>query len=361
MNRHPSDEPEKIRGGAEVDAVRLARYLAGRLDGVGGALVVEQFSKGFSNLTYLLRAGEREYVLRRPPVGVKIKSAHDMSREYRLLSKVWPVYKKVPRPIHYCEDESILGAPFYVMDRVRGVILRAKVRDGLELREERMRATSESLVKTLAEIHGIDFVAAGLGDFGKPEGYVERQVRGWIDRYATSKTDDIPAMDDVGAWLLANMPKDTAPALIHNDFKYDNVVLRPESLSEIVAVLDWEMTTIGDPLMDLGTTLGYWVQADDPPGLLATRFGPTHLPGNLTRMQIVERYGALTGRDVSNVLFYYVFALYKLGVVAQQLYRRVKDGLTAEPRYVQMLNHVQQVSSTARSVLDAGRFDTLRA
>ncbi len=237
----PEPEPAHELGVKQIGRVlvRLQQglpLLPDELSRVGGALVVEQFSKGFSNLTYLLRAGEREYVLRRPPVVVKIKSAHDMSREYRLLSKVWPVYDKVPRPILYCDDESVLGAPFYVMDRVRGVILRAKVRDGLELREERMRATSESLVKTLAEIHGIDYVAAGLGDFGKPEGYVERQIRGWIDRYATSKTDDIPAMDEVGAWLVANMPKDTAPALIHNDFKYDNVVLRPESLSSIVAL-----------------------------------------------------------------------------------------------------------------------------
>ncbi len=359
MTERASDEPEKVRGGAEVDAVKLARYPAGKLEGVGGALVVEQFSKGYSNLTYLVRAGEREYVLRRPPVGVKIKSAHDMGREFRLLSNLWPVYKKVPKPMLFCDDESILGAPFYVMDRVRGVILRSKVRDGLELREERMKLTSEALVNTLAEIHGIDYVAAGLGDFGKPEGYVERQTKGWIDRYAKSKTESIPAMDEVETWLLARMPADSKPALIHNDFKYDNVVLRPESLADIVAVLDWEMTTIGDPLMDLGTTLGYWVQADDPPGLLATRFGPTNLPGNLTRKQVVERYGELTGRDVSNVLFYYVFALYKLGVVAQQLYRRFKDGLTTEPRYAEMINHVKQVSQTARLAMLSGRYDVL--
>jgi aminoglycoside phosphotransferase (APT) family kinase protein len=188
---------------------------------------------------------------------------------------------------------------------------------------------------------------------------VERQVRGWTERFAKAQTDPVPDMDDVAKWLHDNMPKDSGATLIHNDFKYDNVVLDPVAFSSVVAVLDWEMATIGDPLMDLGTTIGYWVQADDPPVFQAMQFGPTYLPGNLTRREIVDRYAELTGRDVSGIHYYYVYALFKLAVVAQQLYRRYKLGLTKEERYAAMLMGVKNVAASARQSIEKGRIDRL--
>ncbi|RYG68361.1 phosphotransferase family protein [bacterium] len=355
-----ADEAEIVQTGPELDAVKLTKYLEGKLEGVHGILVLEQFSKGYSNLTYLVRAGEREYVLRRPPHGVQIKSAHDMGREFKILSNLADVYEKVPRPLLYCGDESIIGAPFYVMERVRGVILRARIREGIELRPERMTRISEMVIDTLAEIHAIDYAAIGLGDLGNPVGYIQRQVQGWAARYAKAETDTIPDMHALAAWLEAHRPEESGTALLHNDYKYDNVVIDPAGFSRIIAVLDWEMATLGDPLMDLGTALGYWIEADDPPVFQQMRFGPTYLAGNLSRRELVDRYAEKTGRDVSNIHFYYVFALFKMAVVAQQLYKRFRDGHTTEERYKRMLPAVTNVSRAAMLVIDRGRIDQLK-
>jgi aminoglycoside phosphotransferase (APT) family kinase protein len=353
------DAPSGVREGQGFDVLRLAEYLKDSVPGLSGELAIEQFGRGFSNLTYLVRAKDREVVLRRAPPGVKIKSAHDMGREFLVLSKVCEVWPKVPRPLLLCEDEAVIGSPFYVMERVRGVILRARPPEGLALDEARMRAASESLVDTLAEIHTLDWAKAGLTSLGKPEGYVERQIKGWSDRYAKAATDDVPAMQSVLEWLRAHMPKEAGASLIHNDFKYDNVVLDAETATRVVAVLDWEMATIGDPLMDLGTTLGYWVEPSDPPVFQVMQFGPTALPGNLGRVALVKRYAEKTGRSVPDVLFYYVYALYKLAVVAQQLYRRYKDGLTKEERYALMLEGVRSVAAAAQFALEKGRIEML--
>ena len=366
------DRAETVRRGAELDLERLRGWLEGQ--GVGGDLEVLQFPRGYSNLTYLLRAGGREIVLRRPPPGVKIASAHDMGREHRILSKLYPVWPKVPRVIAFCDDESVLGAPFYVMERVEGVILRAKTPPGLELGEPTMRHLGEALVDTLVEIHGVDLGAAGLEGLGKPQGYIERQVRGWTERYQKAKTDEIPEFDEVARWLAANMPGESGATLIHNDFKYDNVVLSPAvfdgsqaerrelspgEVSPVVAVLDWEMATIGDPLMDLGCTLGYWIEASDPPMMQAMRFGPTNLPGSLTRMQVVERYQEKSGREVTNLPFYFTFALLKLAVVGQQLYQRFVRGLTQDPRYALLIEGVRGLSRAGVQVIATQRIDTL--
>jgi aminoglycoside phosphotransferase (APT) family kinase protein len=222
-----------------------------------------------------------------------------------------------------------------------------------------MRAASESLVDTLAEIHTLDYAKAGLADLGKPEGYVERQIKGWTDRYAKAATDDVPPMEALAKWLDEHRPKESGAALVHNDFKYDNVVLDAETATRVVGVLDWEMATIGDPLMDLGTTLGYWIEPTDPPVFQVMQFGPTSLPGNLGRMEIVARYAEKTGRAIGDVLYYYVYALYKLAVVAQQLYRRYKDGLTKEERYAPMLEGVRAVATAALCAVEKGRIDRL--
>src|SRR5215217_5611806 len=235
-----TDRPSSVRQGEELPAERLREYL-----GVTAPLIIKQFPSGFSNLTYLIRAGDRELVLRRPPIGAKIKTAHDMSREYRILSHLHPVYPKVPRPLLFCDDESILGAPFYVMERVSGVILRAQKPHGLELSQGLMRRLSETFVDNLAEIHAIDYEASGLGDLGSPQGYVRRQVEGWTKRYYNARTDDVPSIEKLSEWLHQNLPADSErPALIHNDYKYDNLVLAPDDLARVIAVLDWEMATI---------------------------------------------------------------------------------------------------------------------
>ncbi len=350
------DRPERIREGAELDVLRLEPWLAAQ--GLPGAIEVLQFPRGYSNLTYLLRVGGREVVLRRGPPGVKIASAHDMGREHRILSRLSKVWPKVPRVIALAEDESILGGSFYVMERVHGVILRAKQPEGLALGPERMRVLSTSLVDTLAEIHGVDLRAAGLADLGKPAGYNQRQVKGWAERYEKAKTDEIPEMEALARWLAENVPTESAATLIHNDFKYDNVVLAPD-LSGVIAVLDWEMSTIGDPLMDLGCALSYWVEESDPPMLRATRFGPTDLPGNLSRAGVVERWEEKTGRRATNMPFYYSFAVFKLAVVAQQLYQRYVRGLTKEQRYAFMIEGVRSLSRAGTRVIATGEWRKL--
>jgi aminoglycoside phosphotransferase (APT) family kinase protein len=281
-----------------------------------------------------------------------------MGREHRILSRLHAVWPKAPRTLAFCEDESVLGAPFYVMERSSGVILRAKTPPGLELGPERMRALSESLVDTLVEIHAVDLEAAGLADLGKAQGYIERQVRGWTERYRKAQTDEIPEFDEVARWLAEHMPSESGGTLIHNDFKYDNVVLAPD-LSSVVAVLDWEMATLGDPLMDLGCTLGYWIEANDPPLMQAMRFGPTNLPGSLTRMEIVRRYEERSGRAVTHLPFYFTFALFKLAVVAQQLYQRYARGLTKEPRYALMIEGVRGLSRAGVAVIATERIDVI--
>ena len=332
---------------------------AGARGGLEGPPELLQFGRGFSNLTYLVRFGTRELVLRRAPPGIKIKSAHDMGREFRILERSRPTWSEgAAARSPTARTPSVIGTPFYVMERVRGVILRARAADGLVLDETTMRRVSESTCDTLAEIHSLDWRAAGLGDLGKPEGYVERQVRGWADRWRKARTDDVPQVERLGAWIDAHMPGESGATLVHNDFKYDNVVLAPD-MSGVIAVLDWEMATIGDPLMDLGTALGYWVEVGDPPVSQVTAFGPTNRPGNLTRSEFVERWSRATGRDGSNVLFYYAFALFKLAVITQQLYKRWVDGLTKEERYSGMLLGVQAIATTAMLAVDKGRIDRL--
>jgi aminoglycoside phosphotransferase (APT) family kinase protein len=358
------DQPSPVRPGQGFDADALAAWLRARVDGLEGAPELLQFGRGYSNLTYLVRfggrenAGARELVVRRSPPGVNIKSAHDMGREFRILSALAPHWSKAPRPLAHCEDASVIGTPFYAMERVHGVILRAKVPEGLVLDAPTMRRASEALCDTLAEIHDLDWRAVGLGDLGKPQGYIERQVRGWADRYAKARTDDVPQVEKLVAWLDAHRPPESGATLVHNDFKYDNVVLSAD-LGRVEAVLDWEMATIGDPLMDLGTALAYWIEPEDPPVLQVSAFGPTNRPGNLTRVEFAERWSRATGRDASDVVFYFVFALFKFTVVGQQLYKRWVDGQTKEERYSMMLEAVRAVASFALVVIEKGRIDRL--
>jgi aminoglycoside phosphotransferase (APT) family kinase protein len=357
--QNPIDRPAPVRRGEELDLEALVAYLQRQFPGLKATdMEVSQFPSGHSNLTYLLRIGEHELVLRRPPFGAKIKSAHDMRREYDILSHLVLVYPKVPRPLAYCEDEGVIGAPFYLMERLQGVILRGARPEGLELNAGLMRRLSENFIDNLVAIHRVDVQSASLGELGRPEGYVQRQVEGWTKRYDNARTDDIPEMEQVAAWVAGHMPPEAGATLIHNDYKYDNLVLDPEDLAHIVGILDWEMATVGDPLMDLGTSLGYWIEPGDPAELQALNFGLTALPGNLTRRELAERYARQSGRDLANITFYYVYALFKIAVIVQQIYARYKAGLTKDERFASLIFAVHVLSRAAVSAIETGKIET---
>ena len=354
------DAPGAVRPGEELDAERLAVYLRSTVPGSpDGPLEVQQFPSGYSNLTYLVQLGGRAMILRRPPVGVQIATAHDMSREYRILSHLNPVYDKAPQPLAYCEDPGILGAPFYLMERVEGVILRRGIPDEMVPGPELTRRIADALVSTLAELHAVDFEAAGLGDLGRPEGYALRQVEGWTKRYRRAETDEVPEADRLATWLRDSLPPERGAALIHNDFKHDNVVLDPDDWARVIAVLDWEMATLGDPLMDMGTSLAYWIQPSDPPEVLEARLSPTTWPGTPSRSDFVEGYARASGRDVEHVVFYYAYGLFKVAVIVQQLYARYVSGKTADPRYARLIDGVRALSLLAWQAVQKGRIDDL--
>ena len=344
------DQAEDIRKGEELNLDRLRNYLGERLTGFSGQLEISQFPSGFSNLTYLLKSGSKEYVLRRPPFGAKIKGGHDIGREYKVLSLLKPVYSSVPEPILYCQDDSVLGAEFYIMERVSGVILRGRPPKGLALSPSVMKSVSEACIDNLASLHTMDLESTGLDGFGKPKGYTTRQVEGWVKRYFNAETDKISAMDEVATWMKSNMPEQRHVSFIHNDYKYDNLILNPEKLDEIIAVLDWEMSTVGNPLMDLGTSLAYWAQTDDSD--ILKPFSLTWLPGNLSRAEFVSRYAEKTGFDLSNQVFYYVFGAFKIGVIIQQIYARYRKGLTQDPRFANLNYAVMACAENARKAIE---------
>lgn len=350
------DPTRPPRSGEELDLQRLEPYLRERLTlelpDPGARLEVEQFPSGYSNLTYLLRWGELELVLRRPPFGNRVETAHDMGREFRVLAALQGIYPLAPRPYLFCDDEAVLGAPFYVMERRRGIILRQKLPPGLTLTTVLARRLSENAIDRLAELHRLDYAAAGLGDLGKPEGYVERQVRGWAKRYEKAQTDSWPELDLVAAWLHECRPPERGAALLHNDYKYDNLVLDPYDLTRVIGVLDWEMCTLGDPLMDLGSSLAYWTEAGDDPRWRAVSFGPTAVPGSLTRRELVERYAEKTGFKVDNLTFYFCFGLFRLAVIAQQIYYRFFKGHTRDERFGQLNQVVGLLGKVAARTIE---------
>lgn len=355
MSEH-LDEPGSVRKGEELDLEPLARYLREHL-GLSdhAALSIEQFRSGHSNLTYLVRANGDEYVLRRPPFGSKVKSAHDMGREYRVLEKLHRVYPLAPEPLVYCEDDSVLGAKFYVMRRIQGIILRKDLPPGLSLGPEQVRRLHQNLLDNLVSLHAVDYQAAGLGDLGKPGGYVERQVKGWTQRYFGSQTDELESVDRLASWLSQRMPAESGATLIHNDYKLDNVVLDPKDPTRIIGVLDWEMSTLGDPMMDLGTSLSYWIEAADSDEFQLVRWGPTTLPGSLTRRELADRYAEKSGRDVSNILYYYVYGLFKTAVVLQQIYYRYKHGFTRDERFAPLIHGVRVLCERGVQAIELGR------
>jgi aminoglycoside phosphotransferase (APT) family kinase protein len=330
------NEPSAVRDEDAFDVDAVHAWLRAEVPGLPDAAPeVQQFGGGASNLTYLLRYPDREWVLRRPPAGQKAASAHDMVREHRVQSALAPHYRYVPRMVALCTDAAVLGSDFYVMERVPGTILRGRLPQGMTLTPEQARDLGLRAFDALLELHGVDVEAAGLGDLGRGRGYVGRQVAGWSERFRKARTDNVPDFEAVMRWLAEEQPDDVATVLVHNDFRLDNLVLRPDDsdVLQVVGVLDWEMATLGDPLMDLGGALAYWVQADDDDGYRLSKRQPSDLPGMPTRAEIVGRYAERTGLDVSGWTFYEVFGLFRLAVIVQQIYYRYHHGQTTNPAF----------------------------
>ncbi len=339
------DKAVAVRSGEELDLARIDAFLKAQVPGLSGAPELQQFPGGASNLTYLLRYPDRDLILRRPPFGHKAKSAHDLLREARIMTALKPVYPYVPDVVATCNDPEVMDADFYVMARIKGIIPRSNLPKGLALSPEDTRTLCLSVIDKMIELHQVDYHAAGLDNLGKGGGYVKRQIDGWSDRFRQARTPDVNDFETVMAWLQAKMPgQDVATTLIHNDFRFDNVVLDPENPFRVIGVLDWEMATLGDPLMDLGNTLAYWVQADDDPTMQMMRRQPTHLPGMLTRNEVVAYYGEKTGFRVDNFDFYAIYGLFRLAGILQQIYYRFYHGQTKNPQFAvfgQMANYLE--------------------
>ena len=313
---------------------KLPAYLSAQWSIPIPEIHIKAFKGGFSNLTYLIESESFSYVLRRPPFGNKISKAHDMVREFKILEALEKAgYDKIPKAILCCEDESILGAPFFIMEKVDGLIIRNKRTEHVSA--DFFMRLSKSSIDVLLELHALELTNSGLINLGKPEGYVARQVAGWSERYTQAQTDEIPELKNAFDWLARNQPLHSSVAFIHNDFKFDNMVIREDA--SVAAVLDWEMATVGDPLMDLGTTLAYWAEEGDPD--ILKMFNLSYLEGNFSRAELVEYYASKSNLDVSKILFYYVFGLCKVAVIAQQIYKRYALGFSTDERF-SVLNQV---------------------
>jgi aminoglycoside phosphotransferase (APT) family kinase protein len=341
-----------IRPDEEFNVTALDAYLRPHLPDVRGEIEIFQFPGGHSNLTYLLRYGAGEFVMRRPPLGPVAPKAHDMTREHRVLSALWRVFPPAPRPYMLCEDPSVIGAPFYVMERRTGVVIRRELPPRWAEDPAVRRILSETMVDVMAQLHAVDWKAVGLDGLGRPEGFMARQVKGWAERWERAKDREIPAIDALSRWLAERVPVPQAATLVHGDLKLDNVMLDPADPSRVVAVLDWEMCTTGDPLADLGLLLCYWAEEGDPYARQESVVQVTALPGFYTREQLVERYARKTGRDVSRIAFYEVFALYKIAVVVQQIYIRWKRGQTKDERFSLMAPRVEALARAAMELAE---------
>ncbi len=352
------DTPAPVRPGEELDLAALEKFLKDHLPALNGTIQVNQFPSGFSNLTYLVSIGDKRMVLRKPPLGTKPKSGHDMGREFRVLKALQPVFPYCPKPIAFCDDESVLGSPFYLMEQIQGIIIRREYSETLAIGPEQVRQQHVTLFDVFEELHSVDYEAIGLGDLGRPEGYCQRQVEGWSKRYVAAKTPDAPSYEKVMQWFHEKLPTalqqngGERACLVHNDYKMDNVIWDPEDPTRIIGVLDWEMTTLGHPLMDLGNSLGYWVQKDDPQFMQDIRSMATNIAGALTRQEIVDRYAQNSGIPINHFEFFHAFGLFRLAVIAQQIYYRFHHGQTQDQRFQRLIRSVVNLEQASLSIIE---------
>ena len=351
---------QKVRKGEELNEVSLKIFLLKNklINNVKSTLLVEQYSNGFSNLTYLLKIENKEIVLRRPPRGA-IKYGHDMGREFKVLVGLNKGFKKAPIAYVFSQDNSIIGAPVYIMDKIEGIILARKEADSREITSKQYTKIAKNWLSTFVELHELDFNKIGLSDLGKSEGYVERQIRNWSKQYLNAATEDIPESAKIMNWLEKNQPSKYNYSLIHNDYKYDNIVFKDDSWGDINAVLDWEMSTLGDPLMDFGTTLAYWTMESDHPMILNGLNYPTSKPGNPGRMELVDMYGEKSGRKMNNLVFYYVYGLFKIAVIVQQIYYRFDKGLTTDKKFKDLNKMTRLMCTIAWQSIQKNRIENL--
>jgi aminoglycoside phosphotransferase (APT) family kinase protein len=345
----------RIREGEGFDLEVVERYLRQRIQDLPeGELEVRQFPSGASNLTYLLKIGGWEGVLRRPPLGPVPPKAHDMGRESHVLARLHEAYPLAPKPYFFCGDEWVIGAPFYVMERRAGVVVDDSLPEGVEPNPQLCRGISRMVADTLAELHAVDPDEAGLGDLGRPEGFLERQVRGWIGRYEGARTDALEEVGPLTRWLAGNIPESPEPAIIHNDYKLNNLILNPDDLTDVRAVLDWEMATVGDPLFDLAVSMSYWTEPTDPEELKEVMPTVTSTPGFMSREEFMERYAKKSGRDLSDMHWYMVFGYFKLAVILQQIYARWRKGQTRDARFSDFDERVRTLILHAKTLADRG-------
>jgi aminoglycoside phosphotransferase (APT) family kinase protein len=350
------DDARAVRAGEQLDWSRLVAWLREHLpacDIPGLDLLsdpeVAQFPGGHSNLTYLVRFGAAEIVLRRPPLGPVAPKAHDMAREFHWLSAMHRVFPPAPRPYVLCDDESVIGSVFYAMERREGIVVRTEEPPAIGTPVDRRRV-SDAVVATLATLHAIDVAGNNLSSLGKPAGFVARQVKGWSDRWQRAKTSTLAEMDAVAEWLMLRLPADpVAPSVVHGDFKLDNLMLDANDIGRIVAVLDWEMSALGDPLVDLGILLAYW-SPSAPPGQRDALTTVTGRPGYFTRDEVLDHYARHSGRDLANVRYYETFAVFKIAVVIQQIYFRYVQGQTKDERFASFDARVAHLARQAANL-----------
>ncbi len=327
------DTAGDVRDGEQLDIAAVDAWLKKQTPGLQGQPQVTQYSGGASNWTYRLHYPDQDLILRRPPAGTKAKGAHDMGREYRIQAALRPVFPYVPKMIAHCTDDTVIGCEFYVMERIEGLIPRSHMPRGLDLSADETRTLCTRVIDRLVDLHRVDVAAAGLADLGRGSGYAERQIKGWSTRYGNAHTWNVPRFRSVIQWLQDNIPAESRICVIHNDYRLDNVILDPAEPTRVIGILDWELATLGDPLMDLGSTLAYWVQADDDFVRKATRRQPTHLPGMLTRQEVVEYYCEKTGQQAVDFTWYEVYGLFRLAGIVQQLYYRYFHRQTRNPEF----------------------------
>lgn len=346
-----TDDPEVIdvRPEEQLDVRRLEPYLREHLPGVSGAFTLRQFGGGHANLTYLVRFGAQEYVLRRPPLGPVAERSHDMKREHAVLSKLYAAYPNAPRSYHLCTDHAIIGSDFVVEERKYGIAIRKELPERYAGDADLAQRMGTAMIDRLAELHAVDVVAAGLADLGHPEGYVQRQLEGWTGRWEAARTADTADAAVLVEWLRERMPQSRIATLVHNDYKLDNMLLDPDDPARIVALLDWDMCTYGDPMMDVGYMLALWPQANDPP--LFRLWGmPTWHDGFMTRAQVVASYGRATGFDVSHAAWYHVFNFFRFAAIIQQIYKRYDAGQTHDERFREMGNQANTLIHVATTL-----------